>query len=224
MDRLEVPLFPLNNVLFPRMPLPLHVFEERFRKLIQRCVEEKEPFGVVLATDPDERGITTARVGTLARIHALQHLDDGRMNVLAVGDERFAVLGRRETPDQFQLATVEQLYDLPINAQIIEPLVQEVRRLFAVYFDALVATAGLEVPRYELPDDPSDLSFIVASVVQLPLNRRQVFLELTSTAERLQQEIAFLKRGIERMSKPEVAGRIATPVDPEKWMDVFSRN
>ena len=51
MERLEVPLFPQNTVLFPRMPLPLHVFEERFRKLIERCADQKERFGVVLATD-----------------------------------------------------------------------------------------------------------------------------------------------------------------------------
>ncbi len=224
MDRLEVPLFPLNNVLFPRMPLPLHVFEERFRKLILRCSEAKEPFGVVLATDADERGRTTARVGTLARIHALQRLDDGRMNVLAVGDERFAVLARRDTPDEFQLATVETVHDLPIRPDTIDPLVNEVRRLFGIYFDSLVASAGIEVPEYELPGDPSDLSFVVASVVHLPLERRQMFLELTSAAERLQQEVAYLKRSIARLEKRESAGHLAMPFDPEKWKDVFSRN
>ncbi|MBM3494683.1 MAG: ATP-dependent protease [Armatimonadetes bacterium] len=224
MDRLEVPLFPLNTVLFPRMPLPLHVFEERFRKLIGRCSDAKEPFGVVLATDADERGRTAARIGTLARIHALQHLDDGRMNVLAVGDERFAVLRLRETPDDFQVATIETLRDAPASAKNIEPLVNEVRRLFGVYFDALVSKAGIEVPEYELPGDPSDLSFVVASVVQLPVSRRQSFLELTNTSERLQQEVSFLQRSIARLDTSRSAGQIATPFDSERWKDVFSRN
>lgn len=224
MDRLEVALFPLNTVLFPRMPLPLHVFEERFRKLILRCSEAKEPFGVVLAADADERGEETARVGTLARIHAVQRLDDGRMNVLAVGDARFAVLRRRKTEDDYQIATVEPVYDLPASPRTIEPLVQEVRRLFSTYFEALVAKAGIEVPEYELPADPSELSFVVASVVQLPLMRRQQFLELTSTSERLQQEIAYLQRSIERLERQQDESRIATPFDPDDWKDVFSRN
>ena len=224
MDRLVVPLFPLNTVLFPRMPLPLHVFEERYRKLILRCSEAKEPFGVVLAADADERGDETARVGTLARIHALQRLDDGRMNVLAVGDARFAVLRRSNTEDDYPVALVEPVYDLPASPQVIEPLVNEVRKLFIAYFDVLVAKAGIEVPEYELPTDPSDLSFVVASIVQLPLSRRQQFLELTNTPERLQQEIVYLQRNIQRLVKENDEARIATPFDPDDWKDVFSRN
>lgn len=224
MDRLEVPLFPINTVLFPRMPLPLHVFEERFRKLIQRCSEAKEPFGVVLAADPVKGGEETARVGTLARIHALQRLEDGRMNVLAVGDARFAVLRRRQTDDDYEIAVVEPVYDLPASPRTIQPLVNEVKRLFTAYFEALVSNAGIEVPEYELPSDPSELSFVVASVVQLPLVRRQHFLELTSTPERLQQEIVYLQRGLERLEQQQEESRIAAPFDPDQWKDVFSRN
>jgi Lon protease-like protein len=224
MERLEVPLFPQNTVLFPRMPLPLHVFEERFRKLIERCADQKERFGVVLATDAEELGRTSARVGTLARIHALQRLDDGRMNVLAVGDERFAVLRLRETPDDFQIATIETLQDTPVPGEGMETLVQEVRRLFGVYFEALVAKAGIEAPAYDLPGDPSDLSFVVASVVQLPLARRQSFLELTNTTERLQQEVSLLQRSIARLDRDQPSGRVATLFDTDKWKRIFSRN
>lgn len=224
MRQIQVPLFPLNTVLFPRMPLPLHVFEERFRKMIARCVEENSPFGVVLARDPEERGDEIARVGTVARIHVAHELEGGRYNVLAVGDERFAVLGRERTSDDYDVAFGETLIDLPTNPEHLEPLISEVKRLFGRYFDALIAKAGLQTPGYEPPDDPSALSFVVASVIQLPLERRQQFLESTSTSERLQQEIALLQRGVKKIIDSEAAAQVARPLDSAKAREEISRN
>src|SRR5205814_5524803 len=84
-------LFPLNTVLFPGMPLPLHIFEERYKLMIGRCLEEERPFGVVLIQSGPEVGGTAVphRVGTTAHIAAVRRLDDGRMNLIAIGQERF---------------------------------------------------------------------------------------------------------------------------------------
>ncbi len=224
MGRVHIPLFPLNTVLFPRMPLPLHVFEERFRRLVERCVEQKSQFGVVLARDPELQGASIARVGTMARIHAVQKLDGGRYNILAVGDERFAVLSRETTPDEYDLALVEKLLDNPADPAYLDPLTAEIRRLFTTYFEVLLSRAGLKTMEYELPTDASELSFVVASVLQLPLERRQQFLESTSTPERLQQEIAWLQRGIRHFESGESAGQIARPIDTSKAREEISRN
>jgi ATP-dependent Lon protease len=77
---------------------------------------------------------------------------------------------------------------------------------------------------YELPADASELSFVVASVLQLPLERRQQFLESTSTSERLQQEIAWLQRGIKHFASNEGGGQIARPIDTSKAREEVSRN
>ncbi|NUQ69960.1 MAG: LON peptidase substrate-binding domain-containing protein [Chthonomonadales bacterium] len=219
----RVPLFPLNTVLFPGMPLPLHVFEERFRKLVERCVDAKEPFGVILATDPDERGIEIARVGTIARIHAVQRLHEGRFNLLAVGDERFYVLRRTATADGYDEALVEPLSDMPGEPEHLAPLANQVRRLFDLYFGTVVQRAGLRPLDYELPEDPENLSFVVAAILQLPLPGRQELLESTSTAERLQQEIACLERDMARAQEIAEA-RTARPLDAESIRREISKN
>src|SRR4029450_7854046 len=86
-------LFPLNTVLFPGMPLPLHVFEERYKLMVGRCLEEERPFGVVLIRTGQEGGgpAVPHRVGTTAEIATAKHLDDGRMNLLVVGQERVRI-------------------------------------------------------------------------------------------------------------------------------------
>src|SRR5438045_9705996 len=87
-------LFPLNTVLFPGMPLPLHIFEERYKLMIGRCIEEERPFGVVLIQSGPEVGgpAVPHLVGTTAHIAAVKHADDGRMNLIAIGQERFQIL------------------------------------------------------------------------------------------------------------------------------------
>ena len=92
MDRL--PLFPLRTVLFPGMALPLHIFEERYRLMIGRCMEERSPFGVVLIRSGEEVGAAAEPhdIGTTARIASVQRLEDGRMNLVALGEQRFRIL------------------------------------------------------------------------------------------------------------------------------------
>src|SRR5438046_1437349 len=93
METLLLPLFPLNTVLFPGMPLRLHIFEERYRLMIGECVERKQPFGVVLIKAGREVGepAEPRGVGTTALIAAMSRMDDGRMNLVAVGQERFRI-------------------------------------------------------------------------------------------------------------------------------------
>lgn len=224
MSRYRLPLFPLNTVLFPKMPLPLHVFEQRFVALIERCIEDRSEFGIVLARDPDERGDDIARVGTLARLHAVQKLEEGRYNVVVVGGERFAVLERERIEAGYDLALVETVTDMPADPEHISGLVEETRRLFAAYFEKLMGRIGLKSLQYELPEDACELSFVVAAVIQLPSERRQRLLEMTNTPERLQQEITWLQRGIQQLEPAETRAQVARRLDPARAHEEVSRN
>ena len=89
----RLPLFPLNTVLFPHMPAGLHIFEERYREMIRDCQEQRTSFGVVGIREGVEvgRAAFPFSVGTLAQIHELEALDDGRFNLVVAGASRFRV-------------------------------------------------------------------------------------------------------------------------------------
>src|SRR5215471_15417530 len=92
---MDIPLFPLPNlVLFPNIVVPLHIFEERYKSMINSCVERDEPFGLVLlrsgAEDESEESIH--RVGVTARVVEVERLDQGRMNILCEGESRFRIV------------------------------------------------------------------------------------------------------------------------------------
>jgi len=109
---MEIPLFPLHTVLFPGVALPLHIFEERYRLMIARCLETQTPFGVVLIRDGREVGggqLSIAGVGTFAAIRESEKLPDGRYEVLAVGVGRFAVREVDTDREPYLVATVEPL-------------------------------------------------------------------------------------------------------------------
>ncbi|HEY6286781.1 MAG TPA: LON peptidase substrate-binding domain-containing protein, partial [Ktedonobacteraceae bacterium] len=97
---IELPLFPLDVVLFPGEDLPLHIFEPRYRLMINECYEQKKPFGIVLRRPNSEHlKEEPYSVGTMAEIEVLDRLEDGRMNLIARGLQRFRILDQhREKP------------------------------------------------------------------------------------------------------------------------------
>jgi Lon protease-like protein len=226
----RLPLFPLNIVLFPRMSLPLHIFEERYQAMIRHCLETDSPFGVILIQEGEEVGTPAIpqRIGTLAQIQAVQHLTEGRMNILTMGTQRFRLLDYDVAPEAYLIGEAEPLQDEPFDPAVMESLVAELKTLFEEFFRLLVERAGVEAPEYELPETPEDLSFVIASIMQIPLEQRQRFLEMTDTAARLQQERAHIEMMIERLkSMPAQPTRRviqAQPVKPEELKSLFSPN
>ena len=89
----ELPLFPLRTVLFPHATLRLHVFEERYRIMVQECLRTDGPFGVALIREGSEVGDDAEPylVGTVARITEVQNYDDGRMDITVQGERRFRI-------------------------------------------------------------------------------------------------------------------------------------
>ena len=95
----RIPLFPLNVVLFPGMMLPLHIFEERYKAMIRECLATDRFFGVILAKSKRAQAPNVAdlvrddiyNIGTTAHIQAIENLNDGRMNLITIGQDRFVV-------------------------------------------------------------------------------------------------------------------------------------
>lgn len=196
-----LPLFPLNTVLFPGLPLPLHVFEERYRLLVRELLESPAPrrFGVVairqgLEVGGDEDPVLH-RLGCVAELRRVEPYRDGRYDVVVYGGPRFS-LGRVDDASPYLRATVTYLADPP--GDDVATAAAEVRRAFPTYWDAvLAATAGDAAPRPALPaNDPALLSWIVASALHVDLPEKQHLLAVPDTASRLRAEYELLRREI----------------------------
>jgi Lon protease-like protein len=133
---MEIPLFPLHTVLFPGVALPLHIFEERYRLMIARCLETQTPFGVVLIRDGREVGggqLSIAGVGTFAAIRESEKLPDGRYEVLAVGVGRFAVREVDTDREPYLVATVDPLVERSEDPDEARRMVRRTTRRFVEY-------------------------------------------------------------------------------------------
>jgi Lon protease-like protein len=222
-----LPLFPLNTVLFPRMPLRLNIFEERYRLMIGRCLEEKRPFGVVLIRDGSEVGPSAVpeMVGTLARILAVKKIPDGKMQLLAEGTRRFRLLDYAADAEPYLVGIPEPLADGETDSAITVDLVDETTGLFHEYFNELVSHAGVQMPSYELPSDPEEFSFVLAAVLQAEPRVRQDLLELTDTIERLIRERSMLQSDLKRIRTLATYRAVkAERVPAEKGKPYFSPN
>lgn len=196
-EQRELPLFPLNVVLFPGMVLPLHIFEDRYKLMMGTCMVSDQLFGVSLIREGEEVGAPAVpfELGTIARISRLQRLPDGRMNLLALGEQRFRLLDApRPTP-----YLVAQVETIPlIEAELSDELAAEARDELAQYF----ALMGREAPSFDEPSEfrAEALSYQVGSVLKIDASARQQLLEMNDPIARLQaglklmrQERAFLK-------------------------------
>ena len=213
----ELPLFPLNTVLFPGMALPLHIFEPRYREMIGLCSQEKRPFGVVLIREGAEVGdpATPFDVGTMARIVDVNRLEDGRMNVMTVGTKRFRILSYFNDRKPYMIGDVEPLADDPTTGPSAA-LSQDVAAQAQRYVAMIQAAAEQRLTPLRLPSDAEEASYAVAAMLRVRNRERQRLLEMQSTAERLALEKQLLER--ESAALTEFLQRRTGGVGP------FSRN
>lgn len=191
----EIPLFELGVVLFPHMPLQLHVFEERYRAMLRHCDEQGTGFGVVAIREGVEvgGGAVAYEVGTLAQIRRHERLDDGRANLLVTGATRFRVT-RRIDSHPFPAGEVEYLEDTPGDPAALQRLAPEVRESFQRYAATLQQLAAQDPSVDELPDDPELLGYLAAAALQVEIPHKQRMLEAGDAAERLRMCMALLRR------------------------------
>ncbi len=188
---LLLPLFPLDLVLLPGVPLPLHVFEPRYKEMIAECLDEKKPFGVVRASS---NGV--AEIGCTAEIvEVTKRYDDGRLDILTRGVERFEVLQVHEerTFLEAEFTVIEDEPGTPTS-----DLVQQAVRLHG----EIVKLAGADA---EGPEEGAEhLSFLLAGSLPLDLDFKQKLLTTLSEPKRLQAVISYLEAvlpGLRRASK-----------------------
>lgn len=185
----ELPLFPLPElVLFPGRHLPLHIFEFRYRILMNTILQGDRRFGVLML-DPTTG--EPAQVGCCAEILHYQRLPDDRMKVLTIGQQRFRVLRYvREKP--YRVGLVEWLEDKPTSRNL-SPLASDVDRLLrdVVRLSAKLTSQDIEIPD-NIPTLPLDLSYWVASNLYGVALEQQSLLEMNDTEARLEREAEIL--------------------------------
>jgi Lon protease-like protein len=196
----RLPLFPLGTVLFPGVPLPLHIFEERYRLLVRALIdlppEQSRRFGVLAIREGREVGADGVRalypVGCVAELRQVEQYDDGRFDIMTVGSTRFSVQDVDATGPYLH-GDVELLAERPGAAEQLTPVVAE---LFTTYLSQLGTARRMPIETPELPDDALLLSYLVAATVLLDLPDKQRLLEAPDAAARLRAEAELLHREV----------------------------
>ena len=194
----ELRLFPLNTILFPGMPLPLRIFEERYKLMIGECLDSEEPFGVVLIKEGPEVGGPAAvyNVGVTARIDEVEHYEEGRMSISTMGERRFRLLEViQDTP--YMKGSVEYLGDDPGPDE--EDHYPQASDMFGDYIRLLGSLGGGWLVEVEIPEEPLSLSYTIAHYLDLPRIAKQRLLEIPTAGERLKYEIPLLEGATERL-------------------------
>ena len=200
----EIGLFPLGIVLLPTEQVPLHIFEPRYRDLIGQCLEDEGEFGLVFA---DEDGLRA--IGTRAAVtEVLERFDDGRLNIVVEGRDRFRLVEVNEGTS-FHTGEVEPLVDQP------DPADEQLKERALVLFHRLVELTGSDVE--EPTDKGPQLSFALAARFEFAPPVKQELLQSTSERLRLERLCELLEGAVELVARQEeIAARAQSngKVDP----------
>lgn len=188
------PIFPLNTVLFPGMPIKLHIFEERYKLMISRCYQDGQPFGVVLIKSGSEVGdyADIFAVGCIAQITQLEALSEGRFNLVAIGVDRFRILSLHHhqpyltgTTEPFPFAD-NDAPSLKEQGNLLRPWVRK-------YLHTLAQTADIAITNQQLTQNPIRLAYMAAFLLNIPSSQKQELLS-ENTAQVLMERLRVLYR------------------------------
>lgn len=198
-ELIEIPLFPLNLVLFPGMVQPLHIFEPRYREMTRYCLDTNVSFGITLALPDSTLGHEIpARVGTLARILNYQRLPDGRYNLITAGGRRFEVVEVRHTKPY--LTALARLLPETLGEGDIAELVGEAHALLDDYLGLVLSIMEGGDKSMTIPKDTIELSYFIAVCLPCDDEVKQGLLESATAVERLTHERALLRKEIAAIS------------------------
>jgi|SRR5437870_3663983 len=193
----ELPVFPLPVVLFPGMPMPLHIFEPRYRKMLSDIRAAENLFGLsYFDSSSSEKDFPPAgHIGCVAEVTETQALPDGRSNILTVGVVRYRVTAYVESGEPYLMARVEYFED---DDEDEGKLTETSREVAGLFMRVAKAIRILNDERGNLPDisdtEPQKLSFLVAAAMEIESETKQELLELRSTHERLRRLRDMLNR------------------------------
>ena len=188
----RIPLFPLNVVLFPGAPLPLHIFEPRYRQMVKDCLEEKTEFGMLLSLP---NGV--AHVGCTAEIvEVAKRYGDGRMDIVTVGRAPFRVV-QLFTENPLLEGHVDYLEDRETrsNERIQRELVELYETCHTLIYD--------DYPKNLEGAAVEEFSYLVAATLPMDLLWKQQILELRCEADRQERLVAYLREWAPHLQKSD---------------------
>jgi hypothetical protein len=177
------------------MVLPLHIFEERYKVMIERCLEEKRAFGVLLIREGLEAGghALPYTTGTTSAIAATTRLESGGFDIVSIGIERFR-LHAIHHHEPYLVGEAEPWPLADAESQEAQKQVPQVQALFRHYLDQLVQAQGHRIEIEEMPNDPLSLALLVAMSLQLPLVQKQYLLTRDTVPLLLRAERSVIRR------------------------------
>jgi len=183
-DKEQIPLFPLNTVLFPGGAVPLRIFEPRYLDMVSHCLKNEKGFGVCLISEGREVGnaARTFEVGTLVYISYWNKLPDGLLGITVRGDQRFRIISQEVRPNQLTVAEVEYMPREPENHVPSNhlPMVDLLRKIMD----------QMDYPYANLPRNYEDAAWVgyrLAELLPIPLTQKQYFLQLDDPLQRLER-------------------------------------
>ena len=177
-----MPLFPLDLVLLPNVPLPLHIFEPRYKEMIKECLDQERQFGIIRSHDE-----SLATVGCTAEIiNVLKKYPDGRMNILTEGRKRFEVLQINQERAFLQ----GDVFYLEDEAET--PALSDIKTALRLHGE-IMQLAGAEPEQVEKAD-ATQLAYRLAGSLPFDPDFQQALLEMNSESKRIQAIISFFKR------------------------------
>jgi Lon protease-like protein len=201
-DIRHLPVFPLPLVLLPNEFLPLHIFEPRYRQMLQDVQSGHNFFGVAFfdSDNPLKEKPEIGTVGCAAEVREAQELPDGRSNILTVGVARYRLMGYVDAGDPYLVGDVEFFEDEAEDEGILTPLGDEVHGLFERIAQAAFNLSG---SRGTLPDipktDPEPMSFLITAAFNLDNDLKYEMLEIRSTVLRLEKLREVLLRAVGKL-------------------------
>jgi uncharacterized protein len=227
----RLPLFPLNTVLFPGLTIPLRIFEPKYLLLLQWCVENRSPFGIVMIRSGSELGDSAtelATIGTTARITKCESAVDDSYLIEVVGETRFTIEEMFDS-QPYLSARVTPFWEQSAEPLDLQPLYDQTVSLFKGYLASRLSAENRHLANLQMPSDPVLMSFAVAASLQSSLPEKQTLLEIAATSERLMHEIEILQRGfadLDLYSSIENDVNIQTfvPLETADVLQNFSRN
>ena len=196
----DLPLFPLKTVVFPGMPMPLHIFEDRYKQMIEECLETKRPFGIVMIAEgfaEHDPNVQPRLVGCTVDIKQVQRLADGRVFIMAVGQERFRIIQLKRDIKPYLVGTISKLTYQNEPFTLLEESALQLKPAVIEYLEILANAGKVEVDITQLPDDPESLAGIAASLLDTDLDKKQTLLEIN----RLSQVLTYLAVAYEQELK-----------------------
>jgi len=210
----EIPLFPLNTVLFPGTDLHLNIFEERYKVMITSCLEDKVPFGVVLIKrgfEAFDKDVEPFRIGCTAAIHRIEKLENGNFNIVVRGLERFRLLSIMKSNQPYSIGKIKNFSFKSPRRSGWESNFHELSSLVKRYLNKLSNERKIVIDISRIPDTPFELATFSSNILLISTLKKQYLLSLESVDGLLDELVFIYKRELALLDVLLMKKKIVSP-------------